>query len=87
MKLASYIEKHKNITLSGTKRFSDKSGEYYLKNVLLKKNTNNKIIPLTQSQMVLNYFDKCTKINPEKKRNFQKIIKQNYLKIHLLLFH
>ena len=73
MKLATYIEKHKNITLSGTKRFSDKSGEYYLKNVLLKKNTNNKIIPLTQSQMVLNYFDKCTKINPEKKKEFSKL--------------
>ena len=37
LKLASYIEQNKDITLAGTKRFTDKSGEYYLKNVQLKK--------------------------------------------------
>ena len=33
LKLASYIKNNKNVTLQGTKRFMDKSGEYYLKNV------------------------------------------------------
>ena len=33
LKLASFIKNHKDVTLQGTKRFMDKSGEYYLKNV------------------------------------------------------
>ena len=33
LKLASYIKQNKNVTLQGTKRFMDKSGEYYLKNI------------------------------------------------------
>ena len=33
--MASYIKQNKNVTLQGTKRFSDKSGEYYLKNIQL----------------------------------------------------
>ena len=37
LKLASYIEQNKDVTLAGTKRFTDKSGEYYLKNIQLKK--------------------------------------------------
>ena len=37
LKLATYIEQNKDVTLAGTKRFTDKSGEYYLKNVQLKK--------------------------------------------------
>ena len=35
LKLASYIKANKDVTLQGTKRFTDKSGEYYLKNVQL----------------------------------------------------
>ena len=35
LKLASYIKQNKNVTLQGTKRFMDKSGEYYLKNIQL----------------------------------------------------
>ena len=52
LKLASYIKANKDVTLQGTKRFTDKSGEYYLKNIqlqntkqesiILKKNTLNK---------------------------------------------
>ena len=37
LKLASYIEQNKDVTLAGTKRFTDKTGEYYLKNVQLQK--------------------------------------------------
>ena len=33
LKLASYIKAHNDVTLHGTKRFTDKSGEYYLKNI------------------------------------------------------
>ena len=33
LKLASYIKANKDVTLQGTKRFTDKSGEYYLKNI------------------------------------------------------
>ena len=35
LKLASYIKANKDVTLQGTKRFMDKSGEYYLKNINL----------------------------------------------------
>ena len=35
LKLASYIKANKDVTLQGTKRFTDKSGEYYLKNIQL----------------------------------------------------
>ena len=35
LKLASYIKANNDVTLHGTKRFTDKSGEYYLKNVQL----------------------------------------------------
>ena len=37
LKLACYIEKHNSNTLSGTKRFSEKRSEYYLKSVFQKK--------------------------------------------------
>ena len=33
--MASYIKANKDVTLQGTKRFTDKSGEYYLKNIQL----------------------------------------------------
>ena len=44
LKLASYIKQNKNVTLEGTKRFMDKSGEYYLKNIQLqnKRKDNNR---------------------------------------------
>ena len=37
-KLNKYIKNHKNITFSGNKRYIDKSGEYYLKNIKPEKN-------------------------------------------------
>ena len=47
LKLASYIKANNDVTLHGTKRFTDKSGEYYLKNVQLqnrKQDPNSKKI-------------------------------------------
>ena len=42
--LANYIKSNKTkITLTGTKRFTDKTGEYYLKNVLVEKKNANKV--------------------------------------------
>ena len=51
MKLASYIQQNKNVTLQGTKRFSDKSGEYYLKNIQLQ---NKQKDPNPSKKMSLN---------------------------------
>ena len=48
IKLASYIKQNKNVTLQGTKRFSDKSGEYYLKNIQLQ---NRQKAPGTSQRM------------------------------------
>ena len=51
LKLASYIKAHNDVTLHGTKRFTDKSGEYYLKNVQLQ---NSKHDPNSNKKNSLN---------------------------------
>jgi hypothetical protein len=62
LKLASYIEKNKDITLIGTKRFTDKSGEYYLKNIQLQnkqKDPNpSKKMSLNKPQNLENCFNR-----------------------------
>ena len=67
MKLASFIDKHKSITLSGTKRFTDKSGEYYLKNVILENKNNKKKLcrelSLSEPQNLNDCINKCKDIN------------------------
>ena len=49
--MASYIKQNKDVTLQGTKRFTDKSGEYYLKNVQLQ---NSQRDPHSHKKMSLN---------------------------------
>ena len=46
MKYNSFIKEHKDITMSGTKRYENKSGEYYLQNLVKfqKNNLNQKSI-------------------------------------------
>jgi hypothetical protein len=73
LRLASFLEKHKSITLSGTKRFSEKSGEYYLKNVILEKKNNEKKklckkLSLTKPQNLNDCINKCKGIKPIEKR-------------------
>ena len=42
MKYNSFIKEHRDITMSGTKRYEDKSGEYYLQNLeKFQKNLNS----------------------------------------------
>ena len=79
LKLASYIEQNKDITLTGTKRFTDKSGEYYLKNVQLKKKQDkqgplSKKLSLTHPQNLDNCFSKLNGNINKIKRNATKII-------------
>ena len=53
--MASYIKQNKNVRLEGTKRFMDKSGEYYLKNVQLQnKNKDNMRKSLNKPQNLEN---------------------------------
>ena len=52
LKLASYIKQNKNVTLQGTKRFTDKSGEYYLKNIQLQ---NRQKEPHIKKNLSLNH--------------------------------
>ena len=33
MRYNSFIQEHRDVTMSGTKRYEDKSGEYYLQNL------------------------------------------------------
>ena len=42
MKYNSFIQEHRDVTMSGTKRYEDKSGEYYLQNLdnIQKNNLN-----------------------------------------------
>ena len=62
LSLANYIKSNKTkIILSGTKRFTDKSGEYYLKNVLIEKKNQNKIfkkLSLTQPTNIIECIKK-----------------------------
>ena len=46
MKYNSFIKEHKDLTMSGTKRYENKSGEYYLQNLgkFQKNNLNQKSI-------------------------------------------
>ena len=79
LKLASYIEKNKDITLTGTKRFTDKSGEYYLKNVQLQKKQDkkgplSKALSLTRPQNLDNCFNKLNGNINKIRRNATKII-------------
>ena len=59
LKLASYIKAHNDVTLHGTKRFTDKSGEYYLKNIQMQNrrqdpNTTSKKNSLNNPQYLEN---------------------------------
>ncbi len=67
LKLASYIKANKDVTLQGTKRFTDKSGEYYLKNINLQ---NRKQFPNSTKTNSLN--------NPQ---NLENILNGNIGKI------
>lgn len=62
LSLVNYIKSNKTkIILSGTKRFTDKSGEYYLKNVLIEKKNQNKIfkkLSLTQPTNIIECIKK-----------------------------
>ena len=63
LQLASYIKEHSDVNLKGTKRFTDKSGEYYLKNILLgRKDLNKKFLQrlsLTRPQNILDCIEKA----------------------------
>ena len=79
LKLASYIEQNKDITLTGTKRFTDKSGEYYQKNVQLQKKQDKvgpltKKLSLTKPQNLDNCFNKLNGNINKIRRNATKII-------------
>ena len=71
LSLANYIKNNKTaITLSGTRRFTDKTGEYYLKNVLIEKQTDQKFskqLSLTNPTSITECMEKCNGINPLKK--------------------
>ena len=67
LKLASYIKANKDVTLQGTKRFMDKSGEYYLKN-----------INLQNSKQLLNSTKTNSLNNPQ---NLENILNGNIGKI------
>ena len=79
LKLASYIEQNKDVTLAGTKRFTDKTGEYYLKNVQLQKKKDKpgpliKKLSLTRPQNLDNIFSKLHGNINKIKKNATKII-------------
>ena len=65
--MASYIKNHKDVTLQGTKRFMDKSGEYYLKNVQMQNRRQD-----------FNYHKKGSLNNPQ---NLENCLNGNLLKI------
>jgi hypothetical protein len=70
--LANYIKHHSDVNLKGTKRFSEKSGEYYLKNILLgKKDFNKKFhkrLSLTKPQNILDCIKRVKTVKIIEKR-------------------
>ena len=79
LKLATYIEQNKDVTLAGTKRFTDKSGEYYLKNVQLRKKKGqegvlSKKLSLRSPQTLENCFSRLNGNLNKIKKNATKII-------------
>ena len=76
LKLASYIKANNDVTLHGTKRFTDKSGEYYLKNVQLQNRkqdlTSAKKNPLNNPQNLENCLNSINLSNI--KRRASKIV-------------
>ena len=61
--LANFIKSNKTkITLTGTKRFTDKTGEYYLKNVLVEKKNANKVskkLSLREPMNLVECINRC----------------------------
>ena len=51
LKLASYIKANNDVTLHGTKRFTDKSGEYYLKNIQMQNRRQDPNISSTKNSL------------------------------------
>jgi hypothetical protein len=54
MNYNSFLKEHKDVTMSGTKRYADKSGEYYLKNSV--KFRRNNINYLNQKSLTKPYL-------------------------------
>ncbi len=71
-KLNSFIKNHKNITFSGNKRYIQKSGEYYLKNIKSDRNNINEI------KQINRYHNKIKNNNIQNKK-CQKMNKNNIL--------
>ena len=74
LKLATYIKNNKNVTLQGTKRFSDKSGEYYLKNIQMQNRLRD---PHPSKKMSLNKpqnLEICLNRKDKIKRKASKIV-------------
>jgi len=71
-KLNSFIKNHKNITFSGNKRYIQKSGEYYLKNIKSDRNNINEI------KQINGYHNKIKNNNIQNKK-CQKMNKNNIL--------
>ena len=80
MKYNSYLKSHKNVTMSGNKRYEDKSGEYYLKNsskyhksnlinkkFLTKQNTINQNIIKVNKKKIFNQLVPIPKIKEKNK--------------------
>ena len=66
MRFNTFIQQHRDITLSGTKRFEDKSGEYYLKNLGKFQKNNLNIKSITSSKISNSNNHNRIKVNKKK---------------------
>ena len=76
MKYNSFIKEHKDLTMSGTKRYENKSGEYYLQNLgkFQKNNLNQKSI--TTRNINYNSDTKNNSTNYKSNKNVIKVKKK-----------
>ena len=75
----SFIKEHRDVTMSGTKRFEDKSGEYYLQNMNKFNKNNLNLNQKSVTSLKLNNYNNNDNINYNSNKHMIKVKRK---KIH-----
>ena len=75
----SFIKEHRDVTMSGTKRFEDKSGEYYLQNMNKFNKNNLNINQKSVTSLKLNNFNNNDNINYNSNKHMIKVKRKKIL--------
>ena len=75
----SFIKEHRDVTMSGTKRFEDKSGEYYLQNMNKFNKNNLNINQKSVTSLKLNNFNSNDNPNYNSNKHMIKVKRKKIL--------